>query len=177
MRLLSTFDTDGPTVEVMPEQSPAVYPAHPPEAILRVVSPILGFLLRTPVTGSALKAFLVLRFKGRKTGRQFALTLSAHRIDNELYVLSGAAWRLNFRGGATAEVVHAGKTTTMRGELIEDTAVVADLTRRLAESYGVKGAQRVMGLKFRDPRIPTLEDFTEAVDANHLTAIRLTPTK
>jgi hypothetical protein len=31
-----------------------------------------------------------------------------------------------------------------------------------------------MGLKFRDPRIPTLEEFTEAVDANHLTAIRLT---
>jgi hypothetical protein len=166
-----------PTVGVMTEQSPAVYPAHPPESILRVVNPILGFLLRTPVTGSALKAFLVLRFKGRKTGRQFALTLSAHRIDNDLYVLTGAAWRLNFRGGATAEVVHAGTTTTMRGELIEDTAVVADLTRRLAESYGVKGAQRVMGLKFRDPRIPTLEEFTEAVDANHLTAIRLTPTK
>ncbi|MDT5191512.1 MAG: hypothetical protein QOI28_3763 [Mycobacterium sp.] len=163
-----------PTVGVMTEQSPAVFPAHPPESILRVVNPILGFLLRTPVTGSALKAFLVLRFKGRKTGRQFALTLSAHRIDNDLYVLTGTAWRLNFRGGATAEVVHAGKTTAMRGELIEDVPVVADLTRRLAESYGVKGAQRVMGLKFRDPRIPTLEEFTEAVDANHLTAIRLT---
>ena len=39
----------------------------------------------------------------------------------------------------------------------------------------MKGAQRVMGLKFRDPRIPTLEEFTEAVEANNLTAIRLTP--
>ncbi|MBB5167507.1 hypothetical protein [Mycobacterium sp. AZCC_0083] len=161
----------------MTEQSPAVYPSHPPEAMLRVVSPILGFLLRTPLTGSALKAFLVLRFKGRKTGRQFALTLSAHRIDDDLYVLSGTPWRLNFRGGAPAEVVHAGKTTTMRGELIEDAPVVADLSKRLAESYGVKAAQRVMGLKFRDPRIPTLEEFTEAVETNHLAAIRLTPTK
>jgi hypothetical protein len=159
----------------MTEQSPAVYPAHPPEAMLRVVNPILGFLLRTPVTGSALKAFLVLKFKGRKTGRQFTLTLSAHQLDGDLYVLTGAAWRLNFLGGATAEVAHAGKTTTMRGELIEDTAVVADLSKRIAESYGVKSAQRVMGLKFRDPRIPTLEEFTEAVEANHLAAIRLTP--
>jgi hypothetical protein len=159
----------------MTEQSPAVYPAHPPESILRVVNPILAFLLRTPVTGSALKAFLVLRFKGRKTGRQFTLTLSAHQIDNDLYVLTGTAWRLNFRGGAAAEVVHDGKTTAMRGELIEDPATVADLSRRLAEAYGVKGAQRVMGLKFRDPRIPTLEEFTEAVEANHITAIRLTP--
>jgi len=161
----------------MTEQSPAVYPAHPPEAMLRVVNPILGFLLRTPVTGSALKSFLVLKFKGRKTGRQFALTLSAHQLDGDLYVLTGTAWRLNFRGGAPAEVVHAGKTTTMRGELIEDVPVVADLSKRIAESYGVKGAQRVMGLKFRDPRIPTLEEFTEAVEANHLVAIRLTPSK
>jgi hypothetical protein len=173
----SPFDTDGPYGWGHDRTVTGGLPAHPPESILRVVNPILGFLLRTPVTGSALKAFSVLRFKGRKTGRQFALTLSAHRIDNDLYVLTGAAWRLNFRGGASAEVVHAGTTTTMRGELIEDTAVVADLTRRLAESYGVKGAQRVMGLKFRDPRIPTLEEFTEAVETNHLTAIRLTPTK
>ena len=159
----------------MTEQSPAVYPAHPPEAMLRVVNPILGFLLRTPVTGSALKSFLVVKFKGRKTGRQFALTLSAHRLDNDLYLLTSAAWRLNFRGGAAAEVSYAGKTTAMRGELIEDTATVADLTKRIAESYGVKGAQRVMGLKFRDPRMPTLEEFTAAVEANHLAAIRLTP--
>jgi hypothetical protein len=159
----------------MTEPSPAVYPAHPPEALLRAVNPILSFLLRTPITGSALKAFLVLKFKGRKSGRQFALTLSAHRLDGDLYVLTGTTWRLNFRGGATAEVVHAGKTTAMRGELIEDVATVADLSKRIAESYGVKGAQRVMGLKFRDPRIPTIEEFTEAVEANHLTAIRLTP--
>ncbi|MDT5064042.1 MAG: hypothetical protein QOK02_197 [Mycobacterium sp.] len=165
----------GPTVELMTEQPPAVYPARPPESVLRVVNPILGLLVRTPVAGSALKAFLVLKFKGRKSGRQFALTLSAHRIDGNLYLLTGATWRLNFRGGATAEVSHGGKTTTMRGELIEDAATVADLTKRIAESYGVKGAQRVMGLKFRDPRIPTLEEFTEAVDANRLAAVRLTP--
>ena len=47
------------------------------------------------------------------------------------------------------------------GELIEDRSVAAELYRRYAESYGVKGAQRMMGLKFRDPRIPALEDFLE----------------
>lgn len=161
----------------MTEQMPAVYASHPPDAMLRVVNPILGFLLRTPITGPALKSFLVVKFKGRKTGRPFALTLSAHQLDGDLYLLTGATWRLNFRGGAAAEVTHAGKTTAMRGELIEDTATVADLTKRIAESYGAKGAQRVMGLKFRDPGMPTLEDFTEAVEANKLAAVRLTPAK
>jgi hypothetical protein len=31
-----------------------------------------------------------------------------------------------------------------------------------------------MGLKFRDPRVPTLEEFRQAVDSNGLVAIRFT---
>ena len=161
----------------MTEQSSAITVSHPPDAILHAVNPILRFLLRTPVMGAARKQLMVVSFNGRKTGRRYAIPLSAHQIDNSLYALTGAPWRLNFRNGATAEVLHDGKTTMMHGELIEDRSVLADLYRRRSESYGVKGAQRMIGLKFRDQRIPTLEDFTEAVEANHLAAIRLTPTK
>jgi hypothetical protein len=32
-----------------------------------------------------------------------------------------------------------------------------------------------MGLQLRDQRIPTLEEFTEAVEQNHLAAIQLAP--
>jgi hypothetical protein len=63
----------------------------------------------------------------------------------------------------------------MRGELIEDTTNVAELSHRSAESYGHKTAQRMMGLKFRDQRIPTVDEFAAAVRANHLGAVRLTP--
>ena len=142
---------------------------------MRAVNPLLRFLLRTPVMGARRKALMVLSFTGRKSGRRYEIPVSAHQIDNDLYALTGAAWRLNFRGGASAEVLHDGKTTTMHGELIEDPSVVADLARRCAESYGAKGAQRTMGLKFRDQRIPTVEEFAEAAKANRLAAIRLTP--
>ena len=101
--------------------------------------------------------------------------MSAHRIDNNLYALTSAPWKMNFRDGATAEVLVGGKTTTMRGELIRDPAVVADLSHRVAESYGAKRAQRTMGLKFRDQRVPTLEEFTEATEREHIAAVRLTP--
>ena len=104
------------TVAVMADQSPVVLASRPP--LLRTVfNPNLRLLLSAPVTGSALKAFMVLKFKGHKTGRQFTLPLNAHLIDNDLYALSIGSWRLNFRGGAAAEVVHAGKSTTMHGEL------------------------------------------------------------
>jgi hypothetical protein len=159
----------------MTEQPPAVTVSHPPAALLRAVNPIARFLLRTPVAGTLRKQMMVVSFNGRKTGRRYSIPLSAHQIDNDLYAMTSAPWKHNFREGATAEVQHGGKTTTMRGELIQDRAVVADLARRCAESYGVKRAQLMMGLKFRDQRIPTVEEFAEAVDREHFAAIRLTP--
>jgi len=161
--------------EVMTDQSPAVFVAHPPEAMLRAINPALRFLLRTPVMGPMRKAMMVLSFTGRKSGRRYSVPVSAHQLDGELYALAGAAWRLNFRGGAPAEVLHDGKTKTMQGELIEDPTTVGELSRRVAEGYGVKVAQRMMGLKFRDQRIPTAEEFTEAARTNHLGAVRFTP--
>lgn len=159
----------------MTEQSPAITVAHPPKGMMRVVNPALRFMLRTPFAGAARKQFMVLTVCGRKTGRQYAIPLSAHFIDGTLYAMTDAPWKHNFRDGATAEVLHNGQTTTMRGELIQDRATLADLFHRCAESYGAKRAQRMMGLTFRDQRIPTLEEFTEAVDREHLAAIRLTP--
>ena len=137
---------------------------------------MLSSLLRTPLAGSARKQLMVLSFTGRKTGRPYSIPLSAHVIDNDLYALTGASWKQNFRGGAAAEVVYDGKTTAMRGELIRDRATVSDLYLRCAQSYGVQRAQRMIGLKFRDQRIPTLAEFAEAVDRMHLAAVRLTPT-
>jgi hypothetical protein len=159
----------------MPEQSPAVFVSHPPEGVLRAVNPALKFLLRTPLAGPARKQLMVLNFKGRKSGNPYSIPVSAHHIDNTLYALGGAAWTKNFRNGANAEVLHDGKTTAMHGDLIEDPAIVAELSHRVAETYGVKQAQRMMGLGFRDDRIPTVEEFKEAAEREHLVAVKLTP--
>ncbi len=159
----------------MAEESYAIDAGHPPSALLKLVNPMLGFLLRTPLAGPARKQLMVLSFTGRKTGRPFTLPVSAHVIDGDLYALTGAPWKQNFRGGAPAEVIYDGQTTAMRGELIRDRAIVSDLYKRCADSYGVRRAQTMIGLKFRDQRIPTLEEFGEAVDRMHLGAVRLTP--
>lgn len=159
----------------MAEQSHAIDAGHPPSALMRIVNPMLSFLLRTPLAGPARKQLMVLSFSGRKTGRPFSIPLSAHVIDGQLYALTGAPWKQNFRDGAPAQVVYDGKTTAMRGELIRDRAIVSDLFLRCAQSYGVQRAQRMIGLKFRDRRIPTRDEFAEAVDRMHLGAVRLTP--
>ena len=157
-------------------EQPAVFVSHPPERLLHAVNPALKFLLGTPLAGSARKQLMVLNFSGRKSGNRYSIPVSAHHIDNQLYALAGATWTKNFRNGAAAEVLHDGKTTAMHGELIEDPAVVAELQHRVAESYGVKRAQRMMGLSFRDQRIPTVDEFKEAAVRERIVAVKFTPT-
>ena len=156
------------------EQTAAITTAPPPDAIMRAVNPLMRYLLRTPFAGGLRKQFMVLSFKGRKTGREFVVPVSAHHIDGDLYALIGSVWKVNFRGGASAQVLYDGSERTMRGELIEDRALTADLFHRCAVAYGFKRAQRMMGLRFRDDRMPTLAEFTEAVEVNKLAAIRFT---
>lgn len=157
-------------------EQPAVFVSHPPERLLRAVNPVMQFLLGTPLAGPARKQMMVVSFTGRKSGRQYSIPLSAHVIDNELYALTSAPWKNNFRDGADAEVLNDGKRTPMRGELVTDPAVVADLSHRCAESYGVKRAQRMMGLGFRDQRIPTVDEFKEAAVRERIVAVKFTPT-
>lgn len=142
---------------------------------MRAVNPLMRYLLRTPLAGGLRKQFMVLSFKGRKTGREFMIPVSAHHIDGDLYALIGSVWKVNFRGGGPASVLYEGRERAMRGELVEDREVTADLFHRCAESYGVKRAQRMMGLQFRDDRIPSLDEFREAIEVNKLAAIKFTP--
>jgi hypothetical protein len=159
----------------MTEQSNAITMSHPPDAFLRVVNPIMKLLLHTPFAGAARNQLMVVNFAGRKSGRHYSIPLSAHLIDGILYAMTSETWKNNFRDGAAAQVLHDGKTTTMRGELITDKALIADLYSRCAESYGVKRAERAMGLGFRDHQMPTRDQFAEAVGQLHLNAIRFTP--
>ncbi|OBG14798.1 hypothetical protein A5765_10970 [Mycolicibacterium celeriflavum] len=159
----------------MAEQSQAVTISHPPAAVLRAVNPLIGRLLRTPLAGSLRKQMMVVNVTGRKSGQRYSIPLSAHRIDGNLYALTSAPWKHNFRDGATADVLVDGRITTMRGELITDPGAVADLSHRCAQSYGVRRAQSMMGLKFRDNRIPTVEEFAELVRRERYVAVRFVP--
>ena len=79
--------------------------------MLRVTNPVVRLLLRTPAGGPMRKQFMVLAFTGRKTGRRYDIPVVAHRLGGELYSLTDAHWRHNFRGGAGVEVTLQGHAT------------------------------------------------------------------
>ncbi|MEH3140806.1 MAG: hypothetical protein PGN37_11615 [Mycobacterium kyogaense] len=154
----------------------AIEAVHPPDAVLKTINPILRRALPTPL-GRVIGDFMLLRFTGRKSGRRFAIPVSAHHLNGNLYAVMEAQWKYNFRGGADVEVSHRGRTSTMRGVLLTDAAQVADIVGRLATAYGAKKAQRMMGMKFDADRVPTREEWDEAVARIHISAVSLTPAR
>ncbi|MDY6997125.1 MAG: hypothetical protein SW019_11045 [Actinomycetota bacterium] len=158
----------------MTEQPAPIEATHPPEALLKMVNPVLRRALRSPL-GRGLDAFMLVEFTGRKTGRRFSVPVSAHRLDGDLYAVLEAPWKYNFRGGADAVVYHRGRRRAMRGELVTEPATVVEIVDRLARAYGPERARRYMGMGFRDNRLPTPADWRDAVDRTGLATIRLTP--
>jgi hypothetical protein len=130
-------------------------------------------LLRSPAGGS-MRQFMVLRFYGRKSGRRYDIPVVAHHQGEQLYALTDARWRHNFRGGADVEVTLDGRATEMRGELIEDTAALASVYAHAIDQYGIKGSKRMLGLKILTPSPPSAEALSDAVRRYHLVAIELT---
>ncbi len=161
-------------VVVIGPSAMGVEPAHPPAAMMRVSNPVMRGLLRSPAGGPMRRQFMVLRFFGRKTGRRYDIPVVAHRLDGELYALTDAAWRNNFRDGADVEVTLDGHVTRMRGQLLDDPEAVAPLYVRAIGHFGVKRAQRMLGLKIHTPGTPATDALAEAARRYHLSAIQLT---
>ena len=161
--------------EPVTNTAPAVTISHPPVSLLHAANRVMRLVLRTPLLGSLRDQMMVVDVVGRKTGRRYSIPLSAHRIDGTIYAMTSARWKHNFRGGAKADVLHNGRTTAMRGELVDDRAVVGELAHRCAKSYGARRARRMMGLKFRDGQVPAVTDFADVAEREHYFAIRFTP--
>ena len=140
-----------------PNKRPPVEAAEPPEKLAKVVNPMIKALLRSPLYRLVSKHLMLLSFKGRKTGRTYAVVVGRHEVDGALVVPTGTTgrrWRLNLRGGAPVVVTIEGRCRHGRGKLVEDPEEVARLHELLLDRVGPKSARRP-GLKVNVDRKPT----------------------
>lgn len=145
---------------------------QPPAPLVKAFNVVLRALLPSPL-GRGIGEFMLLAFPGRRTGRRYRVPVTAHRDDAGLYALTPATWRWNFSGGADVVVTFAGRTTPMRGDLVDDeAAVVRTYLDRMTE-LGLRGAARQIGLRFPAGRLPTADEVAEFVRREHFGVIRL----
>ena len=104
---------------------------------------------------------MLLAFRSRKSGKRYEVVVGRHEVDGALLVPTGTTgrrWRLNFRGGTSAEVMLGGSRRRGRGELIEEPNEVARIHRLLLGRIGTKNARR-LGLRVNVNREPTDEEL------------------
>ena len=80
--------------------------------VLRALNPVVGFLLRSPLHRLLSRDVLLLRYRGRRSGRAFRTPLSYVEHDGALFCFtrSGAShWWRNLRGGAEIEIRIRGR--------------------------------------------------------------------
>jgi hypothetical protein len=142
-------------------RSPPVEGAEPPEALARVVNPVIKVLLRSPLHRPFSRHLMLLAFRGRKTGKTYEVVVGRHELDGALLVPTGTTgrrWRLNFRGGTSVEVTLEGRRQRGWGELVEEPDEVARVHQLLLDRVGPKNARR-LGLRVNVDREPTEEEL------------------
>lgn len=140
---------------------PPVEGAEPPEALARVVNPVIKVLLRSPLHRPFSRHLMLLAFRGRKTGKTYEVVVGRHELDGALLVPTGTTgrrWRLNFRGGTSVEVTLEGRRQRGWGELVEEPDEVARVHQLLLDRVGPKNARR-LGLRVNVNREPTEEEL------------------
>ena len=119
-------------------QAPAVRVQPPPRPVLRVVNPVMRFVLTSPLAVRMPPAMAVLEFTGRRSGRRLAVPVGVHEVDDGPVVFTEAAWRHTFAGGREVTVRRGGARRPGRGLLVEDPEVVADALSVAVERVGTR---------------------------------------
>lgn len=115
---------------------------RPPLAVIRVLNPIMRFVLRTPL-GRLVRQFALLEFSGRRSGRRYRIPVGWHESNGEPVVFTPAPWRINFAGGARTTTYYRGRRTEMTGLLVTDPLAVASALQTM---FASGTSPRSMGL-------------------------------
>ncbi|HEY6580042.1 MAG TPA: hypothetical protein VIZ60_02830 [Rubrobacter sp.] len=103
---------------------PAVERVKPPEAMIRIANPIMGWILGSPLHALVDEHLLLLHFRGRKTGRAYTVVAGQRIIDGRLGILTNSGWRFNFRGGSPVELTLKGRLRRGHADLVENSEEV-----------------------------------------------------
>jgi hypothetical protein len=155
------------------DQRPAVERIMPPKVMVRVANPIMGWLLGSPLHGLVDKHIMLLRFRGRRTGRAYVVAVGRQTIYGRPGALTNSGWRVNFRGGAPVGVTLEGELRRGHAELVEDPEEVARVCANLIEEYGYERAGRRLGIRINVDRIPTREELVDAIGRSRLSLIAI----
>jgi len=155
--------------------SPAVERTRPPDVLVRVMNPVMRRLLTSPLHRAVSAQLMLLRYRGRRSGRSFSLPVGRQEHRGRLAAYTNSPWRHNFRGGHLAELVVAGRPQAVRGTLVEDPEEVTTAYAARIEELGWQAAQRRLGIRITVERTPTRAELAAGIRDSGLSIIVFDP--
>ncbi len=128
----------------------------PPPAVLRGMNVVMRPLLSSRL-GSRIKGVMLLKFRGRRTGRRIQVPVNLHMVDGVPMAFTDAPWRHNFAGGAEVTVILRGTRHDTRGTLVYMTA--EQMGQAVRKSLDTGGSAQRMGIKTDRGYVPTAADL------------------
>jgi hypothetical protein len=141
--------------------------ARPPLLLVKIMNPVLRWVLRTPL-GRLIRPVALLEFVGCRGGR-FRIPVGWHAAQEGPVIVTPARWRRNLREPTTVRVYHRGRKHRFIATLDEDPASVAVTLQSIADRHD--GSLRAIGVDMPPGHLITQAD----VDAVDRAVIRLTP--
>lgn len=154
----------------MTTTKPPVERVHPPDALFRLVNPLMRRFIARGRFGDQL---LILHYVGRRSGRRFDVPAGYHVIDGVPSILTDSGWRHNFAGGRDIEVTLRGQRRPAHAVLTDDPQEVAKIYERLISEFGMKQASRRLGIRFNIDRPPALAELQDAIQRSGLSIVRI----
>jgi hypothetical protein len=150
---------------------PAVERVSPPARLVRLANPVVRAVLRSPLHKLLDRHLMVLRFSGRRSGRDLFIPVTRQDIDGRLTVVSDSVWRNNFSGGRDVRLLLDGKWVQSRGMLVADADRIAGAYERRFAELGWKQGARRLGVKVNVGRAPTREELAEGIRTTGLALV------
>lgn len=120
-----------------------------PRRAFKVINPVIMFLLRTPLHRLLSHNFIVLTFKGRKTGTMISTPVGYTPKGNSLVVFTFSNWWKNLQANPEVQVRLRGRDVRGRATLVTEPRQVAEAVNLLLD---VRGDE--MGRRLGFQRIP-----------------------
>ncbi len=128
---------------------------------MRVMNRLPMLLLKSPVHGIVSRKLLVLKYTGRKSGKQYTLPVGYAREGNTVLIGAAGPWWKNLRDGARVTVLLPGRERTGSAETVTDQAEMAPLYRTLLAQNPTHG--RFVSIRREPDGMPNADDLERAV--------------
>ena len=139
--------------------TPAAGPAHSAEDAVKpplpkwayaIVNPIMSGIIRSPLHRLLSNSLMLLEFRGRKSGKRYAVPVDYLQQGNRLYIFSHAGWWRNLPDQPVT-VRLRGQEVHGVAHRLEDRREIAGVVRLLLAKRGEAMAGRMGLLDYADP--------------------------